>query len=1424
MEFDLPPDYEQRKRKLLEIKGIDPLKFDLDLNTMSVVPRAEKPASELESFGTAAAYNLPEAASSVVGARVGNAAGAGIAGLASRIGPALMKGPLPAKIIGGLATLAGALTAPALTSKITNPVKESISPGITSRLETMRMDNPMSTALGAQASALPFFKISNPMKSGLPNVAAGIGLGAGIPIAQSLQEDSDISVQDVIAGAAGGAFMSNPTRLGSKLLGSRGVGTPIIPDSTKPPVDRAEFNPVDTMESEGGIPGILPRAQLRSRLPTPPELMADSGGQVRMDNFRSAPNYVDRESSVRVPKEPSKVLTKDERLTAEDAILSERAKEQRVLDEIEMRAAKAQAEQSEVPLTDDLAKELQDSLQQRQVRSPKQAKNQNLLENEPGVRRGSLMANETGPEPTINIGEQDPEFLRWKENNRRRAEEVKPGLDSGSVESLSEYREADAPKAPEDTPLTHAGREATADYANQNPETRYSGIPIPETIEAIKEQIAATIHTRSSKKATLITPGSKAPPLPPELRRTETPHGIVYWNPRKTTKEEVMQAGSGKVFDGRLLGMSSPNEAVRGNELVTTSTDNAENVLSELLPAGKSPDEAIAAQQEAIPGGRTEVKSDTQVAEERQQPEVRNFGPLKPKIQSQFGPQQEPEIKSRTGWNIFRAPTAKLRSLGGQHAEFADASELVFNKHRELTGRYANPMIKAFEDLNPREQQNLYQVLIQEDRTGSSGAASLTPKEKKSYDIVRSILDLMAKDQIAAGQMVKLSNNIRRTRGNDPFYAMNVMDHGVRRILSEGQGTKQYNDLKKDFIDWQVQRNITPDEAEARFTKLQGSFSRAAEGNEFAFKATRLPEGVGLPDSWIERDPIQAVRSYVNKFTRDRAFYDVIEKDPRMMKMLGSDKFGNGQQIPPTIQVENLSRDPHVKQILSSFAGLDSPHNEPVVAGLGRVVNAAILSGPPTRLTDLASVPIKALAYVPPGHETVIAKGIAQWRKGWKDSFDKGLNRRGGLMVAQDILGIGEKASSTLGQIAEGITKITGSEHIEMLSRSLAQATGNLIAEAHLGLAKNGNTDSIKFLEKLGSDWKTADPIELGTRVAQLMQGKYNITNLPKLITDSPIAPFFGMMKWSVEQANNFERFVIEPALKDNNFAPFIRTIVGGLGGGLLLNEMREELSGKKPYTATWSELKAGKDAPGYKDALTYKMIGAAQVTGTAGIWMEILRQGYEELTGRMPQGFRYPVFEVGKDVKQRFGAAINAVREGENTGKVVTELTKDLLTRHVQMARVIRNQLGKGGKWEEAKKDIDKSNMMRDEDVYNRMMDKPQAAKVQTPPSYSRLTEKEFDKTDDLNEAASKVSKLVERGVKRSQGDPATLRSEMRKLSTIDVRGMPSPDNDPIGFVKYYNWLRETQGPEKARQLTSEFMKRRALADVKRDMIPKVE
>lgn len=1373
-DYDLPPDYEERKRKLLVAKGFDPLVDDLDLDTMSVVPRKEPAAGIGETLGTAAAYNLPEAASSMVGARGGTAL---VSGLASLLGRAA---PHPAlKAIGALV---GAIGAPMVSSRFTNPIKEAVSPGVTERLETMKLDRPWAAGIGAQASALPFMRMSNPLKSSLPNIAAGVGLGAGIPIAQDLQEGSDINIAEAVTGGLGGAFMSEPTRLGSRLSG---LHPTIVPEPAPTPAKVFK-----------------PRIVQKPPIPADERVVPfDTGEQVHPDTgFEGWRPPEPDPSTLKQPQESADWETQGGDYTD--------------------------------PSFDPIAPK-PISVDPSQV--------------------SAFPEDPSGPPP------------EWR---GRQPILPKPGF----PEKVQEALMSDAPQNPSDI-----GTVGSVDQP-----------PTQEAPTILKQQTALALDPKSTRSAVLFTPGEvPITPIPAELVAMDTPHGTVYFNPQKISVDRIRQAAGGRVFDSTVLGMSDSGQTqTTGGRVVTsTSREGVPGVAAEVVPDRSGPlgvQRAIEAQKQSVPGGKTEVKRPSYVAQERmkmeaeeaaanrqkaddfqkarleeesglsaqelqdqmqhgqvrakdqskrleEQKRVYGFG-LNPfssrRVKSRYGPQDEPDIKPRAGLNPFKSEVDKLRKGGVQQAEMADATDILFNKRREYTGRYANPILGAFEKLSPEKQQKVWDVMIKEDRLNQGLWTRLAPDEQTAYKEIRHTLnEVMPNEQIAAGQQVKQQNGLHRQRGKRKHFTPNIVDRTVQRIISEGQGSPQYQKLKRDFIQWQTGHGISNVEAEKRFERVHGSFKTAFNDNQFAFGSVREPEGVGLPDSWIERDPIHAMRKYVNRFARDRAFYDVIETNPRLMRMLGSDTYRGGLSIPQgTSAVENLASDKQVQNILNNYSGADQGGQEPVISGIGRVINSAILSGPITKLTDIGTVPFKALAYIPTGHEGVILKGIANWRKGYKDAFDQGLNRRGGLVVMQDILGIGEKAADAMSRVAETITKVTGSEQLELVSRGLSQSIGNYIAEAHVDLARAGDQKSIRFLERLGKDWQTQTPKELGTRVAQLLQGRYDITNLPRWAVDSPFAPFLGMMKWSVEQTNNFVKHVVDPAMNHGDFGPFIKTIIGGVGGGLLLNEMREELSGKKPYTATWKELEAGKDKPGYKDALTYKMIGAAQVTGTAGILMEILRQGYEEATGRMPQGFRYPVYEVGKDALQRMVAAVNAIREGEDTEKVTMTLTKDLLSRHVQMARIIKNQLGKSGQWKEAKEDIDRSNMMRDEDTYNRMMDKPQAAKVQTPPSYSRLTEKEFDKEEDLGKAAKMVPGLVKRAVKKAHGDPATMKSELRKLSTIDVRGMPSPERDPIGFASYYNWMRKTQGDEKARKFTSEFMKRRALTDVKRDLIPKVD
>lgn len=785
---------------------------------------------------------------------------------------------------------------------------------------------------------------------------------------------------------------------------------------------------------------------------------------------------------------------------------------------------------------------------------------------------------------------------------------------------------------------------------------------------------------------------------------------------------------------------------------------------------------------------------------------------------SRFGLQQKPNLPSRTHWNPLSSEVDKLRRAGPAQASLADAFDRLFANWRNMQGRYS-PATAALVNIPEAARQRVYETLIDERRQQQNLSARLTtPQEQAAYRQIRDTLKQMAIDQQAARQPVN-----RRQRGIDRWYMPMTIDTGVRRILAEGQNTPEFNRLRNDFVQYQIANGATADDAAARFNSLLGSFHTTPEGNKFSFKGVREAEGFGLPDSWIERDPVKAMQRYTRSFTRDRAFWDTIESDPRFMRMLGSNTFASGNPISPQTKaaLPNLAKDPQVNRILSNYIGADESFQEPLIASAGRAVNAAILGGPITKFTDIATVPFKALAYTANVGDVLrgIKAFVTDFRSILERTYRTGLNRPGASIVARDILGIGEQSANALNRFAEFWTKWTGSEALEKGSRVLSQSIGEFIGQAQRKLARAGAGNARKFLEKLGSDWDTISDEELGTRVAQLMQGRYDITNLPEWIRSSPLAPFVTMMRWSTEQANNFSKFVIEPARR-GDYKPLAMTLVGGIGGGLVIEEMREQISGKEGYTPNLKELEEGAGKPGFVDAITYKMMSAAQVTGTLGIFSEIMKQLYEAATGRMPQGFRYPVLGVFGDILQRFTAAAKGITDGEDWTAITSQLVADVTSRHVQAARIIKNQLGRTGIAGE--EDYKQAEQRRDRAVFERMEGVPQPASVTTPPSYSRLTEKKQLDRASVGEAAQAVPALVKRAVQQAQGDPEILRSQLRRLRTIGgLDSMPSPETVPGRFMAYYDWVRRTQGEDVAKVLLSEFLRKQAEGSVKRALIP---
>lgn len=186
--------------------------------------------------------------------------------------------------------------------------------------------------------------------------------------------------------------------------------------------------------------------------------------------------------------------------------------------------------------------------------------------------------------------------------------DVEEGPITGTKEAVA------AANAPTDTTVPPLPA-ATPGGTEQDPE--------PEAPSALQEQINLTLDPDSTKAAVLITTGTPVPDYDQGagLMAVKTKHGTVIFNPEKIGPDEVAEAASGDVFDGRILGMADSGQTpVESPIAVTTSNQNARNVVTELVePTAEAIAAATEAQQAAVPGGTTEVKPAAQIVAERRE-------------------------------------------------------------------------------------------------------------------------------------------------------------------------------------------------------------------------------------------------------------------------------------------------------------------------------------------------------------------------------------------------------------------------------------------------------------------------------------------------------------------------------------------------------------------------------------------------------------------------------------------------------------------------------------------------------------------------------------------------------------------------------------------------------------------------------------
>ena len=798
-------------------------------------------------------------------------------------------------------------------------------------------------------------------------------------------------------------------------------------------------------------------------------------------------------------------------------------------------------------------------------------------------------------------------------------------------------------------------------------------------------------------------------------------------------------------------------------------------------------------------------------------PDIR-YQPLGPDEGSYKGAKLPAREQPRRG--IFAGNVEALRRSGNPDKQyFAGRADELFARVRNYVGKYEGEILKPLLELSEADQKALVGLLYDEDASGSpiTPAARLRP----AYKAIRAGLKMMADDQIAAGQLID-----GKPRGVDPTYFPNVVDPTVLHDLTYNSGSKRAAELERQYIDYNTERYVkdkgiprvkAAELARESFDSFRGALKPMSIEGGFDFGAVTMREGGKLPPTWVSADPVAGFRNYIKRFARSRAFYDVMQRDERAMAALGAKNYYDaaGREVPVTAVSDNLARDPNARALMESAIGVTHESQEGITPAIGRLANSLLLSNVMTRVTDVATTPFKALAYLPASEIPGLIGHLGNIRKSMENAYRTGGVRRGDMMVLRDVLGAGDRFVRGSDKLAEQIVKWTGSEALEKGARFLAQNVGEYVYDVNKTLAGRGDKRALEFLNRLTPEWRTLDRAEVAQRIAQLFQGRYDATNLPIWIANSPAAPFFSMMKWNIEQWNNFKRFAWQPAVGGDP-VPLIKTLVGGAIGGAIVGELREEISGKKQRVATMEELRFGFDKGDQSRAALEAMRKAAfiaQVTGTLGIVGELGLQALDIGAKDKPQGFSWPAVEMAAGTVAKLQNAVAAVADKpQDAGMILTNMAHDLAKDNFSQYRIAMNTLDRAGVDTGAAggaDQVEESNRRRDLRMSNKLRGEKTAFSPFIEADYASTKERRMDKTGDMAEARELGSEL-KKEARAETKTPDEYRSALNKLRSSRIVGIPSKENNPAQYRAHVQFVLETQGEDAAARLRETYARLR--------------
>jgi hypothetical protein len=783
---------------------------------------------------------------------------------------------------------------------------------------------------------------------------------------------------------------------------------------------------------------------------------------------------------------------------------------------------------------------------------------------------------------------------------------------------------------------------------------------------------------------------------------------------------------------------------------------------------------------------------------------VQELNKLEQQLTGSFAPLSK-DIRYQRGLGSEIAKPSELDYLASKGGPFADVATNVkaaYNTRDFKAGEWANKYSLAAQ-LRPEDQKRLFMHLSQEfdNNTRSTPPSDL----RAAYDQIRNeYLPAIVNDYNAAGMTVRDTAGLRARGSNPTYIPLHAIAEEVKNILTTKQGSPEYDKLKNDFLQWNTQLRQADGASLAEAQKYaQEKFKEKVDittkppGIEsgIPFSGARKPEGYPLPPSWRSDDLIGNLDNYTRRSATDYAYQKHVESSPEAMAALGSEKYFNDQPIPANIlaSTANVINDPSVQSILREYRGTPAQKVGGNVADVGRMVTVATI-GPVSKVGDIGTSLVKGLVYLPAGEYTSglvdFTNRLGDWASLKERSYASGLNKRDAAQNMRQVLGIGDDSVSFMAKAAETLSKFTGLNQLETVARTIAQGWGETVVKYNKRLALSGDKNATQMLDTLSPDWRTRSDADLAAQVGRLLQGSYDMRQLPASVLEGAAAPYLTWSKWSIGQYDSFMKYALRPAMQ-GNVKPLIgQMLIGVLGGGAV-SAVQEWINNREGKDITWNELESwmqqnqGQLGADGGQLLGQKLLTMAQKLGTFGFAGDVAKMVVDTAAGGTAQGVAtMPALDAVYDVSKRVAAATKALDDGEDFGLVLKALMQDSVIGHLQVARLARNWLD-----EDENLRYDDRRRRRLYDELTGMPSRGGAFAV----NYSNLSEREFERGEITPQTGEEALGLVMRA-KEQATTPEDYASRIRKLKTSQNAIMPSLERQPLKAARYLSWLEGTE------------------------------